>query len=142
MQVSARKVSSNQGYTGGLWLFSMSIVQLSKNSQSFTPSFNHLLLCTCSVKVVTCIISEDYVCAVHGLIVSNLVLVQHLRVENCNLHRPHAGHSKQNYLITPEISPEQHAKVLFEGERRVPTPGRILPFPPQPHTMTSKPQTC
>ena len=45
-----------------------------------------------------------------------------------NLHRPHAGHGKQHHLIAPEISPEQQAKVLFEGQRRVPTPGRILPL--------------
>ena len=81
--------------------------------QSFVSSFNCLLLQTCSIKIFTGIISEGYICAVHGLIIPNLVLLQHLCVANSTLHRPHAGHGKQNHLITPEISLEQQAKVLF-----------------------------
>ena len=62
---------------------------------------------TCSIKMVVSIVCYDDVCLIQSPVMTDPVLLQGLRIQDSNLHRPHARDIIQYYLITPEIPPEQ-----------------------------------
>ena len=62
---------------------------------------------TSSIEVITCIVSDHYVRLIHHPVMTNSVFLQGLHIQDSDFDRPQARNSKQYYLITPKISPEQ-----------------------------------
>ena len=78
-------------------------------THSFTNSFKCSPICTSSIEVIHSIICDDYISFVHHLVMPDMVLLQSLGVQDSDLHQPHTRDGMQDYLITPEILPEQQA---------------------------------
>ena len=60
---------------------------------------------------------EVHISPIHDGTMVNSVFLVCMRIEDCNLKIPHAGHCIKNHFITPELLVQQHPAVAFVSER-------------------------